>query len=167
MDNNTTEAITMTTIEEDLATLPVGPRRVKLSIPILSAYLVRDLPIREIARRLGYSHVWVLTYIKKNFEAFAPLIDKTDTITSMKFKQIADLCQDKLIEHIPKANEKDIQKLGIISGIATDKYRLSSDKSTANISTKNSINEDRSVIERELKDVQVKIAALKGEAVDV
>ena len=89
--------------------------------------------MRQIARIIGCSHQWVSQYVQKNYGAFAPLLDNTDSITALKSKRIADIAQDKLIEHLPKATQKDLVALNITAGTQIDKYRLLTGQSTENV----------------------------------
>ena len=108
--------------------------KVKLTIPLIASYLKRGATRADIARVCNVSHQAVSDYVQRHHDALAPLVDSSGTYQATKAQHVADMAQDRLIEHLPATDKKDLIALNAISGTHIDKYRLLSDKSTQNVS---------------------------------
>ncbi len=120
---------------ETLNNVDIKPQ-VKLSIPLLATYLARGLKRSEIARICNVSRSAVTDYCNRHYTQLAPLIDKTNTLMANKSKYIANLAQDRIIEHLPKTTEKSLIALNAISGTHIDKSQLLQGESTDILSVK-------------------------------
>lgn len=110
------------------------PFKVSLSVPLIATYLKRGVKQSEIADICGTSKQAVNQYIDRHSDELAPLIDKDDGFIATKAKYIHDKAMNKLIDCIDLATQKDMIALNMVSGTHFDKYRLSTNQSTTNIS---------------------------------
>ncbi|MCP5058862.1 MAG: hypothetical protein GY937_19345 [bacterium] len=140
-------------IDDMIKTLPVQAMKTPLTVPIIASFLIKGFNHRMIAETLNCSRPWVSQFIKDNAESLAPLVDNDSGIAAVKHKHAANVAVDKLIEYLPESKPKDIYTLSVISAMQTDKGRLLSNKSTANISIDD--------ITASRADIQAKRAALK------
>ncbi|MHC4270348.1 MAG: hypothetical protein ACYSTS_18075 [Planctomycetota bacterium] len=108
--------------------------KVKLTIPLVASYLARGVKRTKIAEICNISNAAVYDYCDRHYEELAPLIDTSDGIMAIKSKYIAEKTQGRLLKHLEHSEKKDLFALNAISGTHIDKYRLLSDKSTANVS---------------------------------
>ncbi len=108
--------------------------KVKLTVPLVASYLARGVKRTKIAEICNISNAAVYDYCERHYEELAPLIDTSDGIMAIKSKHIAEKAQGRLLKHLKHSEKKDLFALNAISGTHIDKYRLLSDKSTANVS---------------------------------
>ena len=108
--------------------------KVPLKIPLIASYLSKGYKAYQIAEVCNVSDSAVSQYIAKYYDKLLPLVDNEDVYNAMQAKYIANLAQERLIEHLPNSEKKDLFALNAISGTHIDKYRLLSDKSTQNVS---------------------------------
>ena len=134
--------------------------KVKLTIPLVASYLARGVKRTKIAEICNISNAAVYDYCDRHYEELAPLIDTGDGIMAIKSKHIAEKAQERLLLHLKKSEKKDLFALNAISGTHIDKYRLLSDKSTANVSidqamtTQKEINARMEVLNKEIKELE-------------
>jgi predicted DNA-binding protein YlxM (UPF0122 family) len=137
--------------------------KIKLSVPLISAYLAKGHIPADIARACNVSDQAVSKYIKKHYDELAPLVDTTDKLLAMQSKHLANKAQEKIedILKVDSFNKKDLVPLNIVSGTHIDKYRLLSDKSTSNVSVEalDARIEDR---DKRIIEVEARIKALVG-----
>ncbi len=108
--------------------------KIKLSVPLLASYLARGIRQADIARICNVSRQAVNDYIKTHYEELAPLVDDGNILV-MKSKHIASKAQENIMVVLDQAPEKkDLFALNAVSGTHIDKFRILSDKSTANVS---------------------------------
>ena len=127
--------------------------KVKLTVPLVAAYLARGVKRTKIAEICNISNAAVYDYCERHYEDLAPLIDTSDGIMAIKSKYIAEKAQGRLLKHLKHSEKKDLFALNAISGTHIDKYRLLSDKSTANVSVQQS--------DANIKEIDAQIKALE------
>ncbi len=140
--------------------------KVTLTIPLVASYLCCNYKMTHIAKHTGHSHQWVSEFIRKNYDALMPLIDKEDVYAAMQAKHVAKLAKDKLDEVLNTCTDfskRDLIPLTAVSDRHTQQYRLLSDKSTANIITKESIGSDQDDINQERAQLRQQLAKLNGD----
>ncbi len=138
--------------------LDIKPQ-VKLSVPLIATYLTRGLKRSEISRICNVSRQAVTDYCNRHYDQLAPLLDTTNTLRANKAKYIADIAQDKILEHLPKTTEKSLIALNAISGTHTDKAITLSGGSNINISIKSDRNE--------IKELDNQISVLEAKLLDM
>lgn len=137
--------------------------KVPLKVPLIASYLSKGYKPYQIADFCNVSDSAVSQYITKHLDKLLPLIDNTDGYAALNAKYIADLAQERLIKHLPKATKKDLFALNAISGTHIDKYRLLSDKSTQNVSMQ--VNDDNiKELDQGLLEDEEKLKRLTGES---
>ncbi len=105
--------------------------KLRLSIPLVAAYLSRGKTQVEIARACNLSRQAINQYISTHYDDLLPLIGD-DHYLGIKTKHIANQAMDKmssvLIDIVP--DKKDLVTLNIIAGTMIDKSRLLSGQPT-------------------------------------
>jgi len=105
--------------------------KVKLSVPLIAAYLKQGKKQTDIATACNVSDQAVSDYIKRHNDKLLPLVEPTDTYLATKSLHVANMAMDnlsKLLDSPP--NKKELIALNAISGTHTDKYLTLSGKPT-------------------------------------
>ena len=112
------------------------PTKVKLSVPLIAAYLKEGYHQSQIASICKVSKQAVNDYIKRHLVEFKPLLDN-DNYMAMQCKYVADKGMAVLVDVLDQGdfNKRDMAGLTISVGTMIDKYRLFMGKSTQNIET--------------------------------
>ena len=130
-----TDVITIEQIDHE----PPVKIKAQLTVPLIASWLAGGIKPPEIASNCGVSKQAVYQFIERNADELAPLIDTTDGVIAMKYKQLSNKatdCINRIVDkNIDSFAPKDLFGLNVIMGTAADKYRLMAGKSTANIST--------------------------------
>lgn len=119
---------------------PPDNLKVKLSIPLIAAYLKRGYNENQIATVCNISRQAVNEYISRHEEELLPLIEN-DGYLALRARNIACKAMDRIDINLDSTTQKDLIALNAISGTHVDKYRLLSGQSTDNISVKITDNE--------------------------
>jgi len=144
------------------ALVPVDTKqKVSLSVPLIATYLKRGVNYSDIARICNISKQAVSSYIKTHYNDLAPLVDKTDNLAAAQAQHIANKAQERLLLHLSDSEKKDLFALNAISGTHIDKYRLLSDKSTANVSI-DQITASREELRARKEVLQARLKELRG-----
>ncbi len=144
----------------------IAPKhKVKLSVPLLTSYLIRGLKYQDIARICNISRQAVRSYVLTHYNDFIGLIDTTDNIEALKSKYVASKAKDELLDIFDTCQDftkRDLIPLTAVSDRHTQQYRLLSDKSTSNVSvdTIDTRVKDRN---NKLLEVEAKIKQLTGD----
>ncbi len=136
-------------------------QKLKLTVPLVASYLARGVKRTKIAELCNISNQAVYDYCDKHYEELAPLIDTSDSILAIKSKHIAVKAQGQILKHLSKSEKKDLFALNAISGTHIDKFRLLSDKSTANISV-DQLTERKEDRERRRAELQKELLEVSG-----
>ncbi len=136
--------------------------KVKLSVPLIASYLKRGISRTKIAEICNVSHQAVYNYCDRHYDELAPLIDTTDSLFALQSKHIARKAQERLLLHLKDTEKKDLFALNAISGTHVDKYRLLSDKSTANVSI-DAVRTDLKEVEARLKELKARRKQVTGD----
>lgn len=115
--------------------------KVKLSTPLIALLLSRGQSQTQIAIACNVSGAAVSAYIKRHAKDLAPLARAEDGLMAMTCKHVADKAQRRILAHLDDSTKKDLMALNAIAGTHIDKYRLLTDKSTANVSIHSKIEE--------------------------
>lgn len=118
---------------KNIDNLDVKPA-IKLSVPLLASYLIKNYKQADIARLCNVSPQAVNDYIFRHYDELGPLIGKDDGLIAMKCKHVANKAMDRIDQHLDETTKKDLVALNIISGTHIDKYRLLNGQSTQNVS---------------------------------
>lgn len=108
------------------------PKKIKLSVPLLTTYLTKGYQIPQIANICNVSRQAIHDYINRHTE-LQPLLE-SDGYMAHKCKAVAGKAlgiMDRVLDE--DFSKKDLVSLNIMTGTLIDKYRLLSDQSTQNI----------------------------------
>ncbi|MHC4270097.1 MAG: hypothetical protein ACYSTS_16760 [Planctomycetota bacterium] len=142
--------------------------RVKLTVPLIASYLSCNYNVTSIAKATGQGHQWVSEFIKKNYDALLPLIDKQDVYAAMQAKHVAHKAKEKLNDIIDTCNDfnkRDLIPLTAVSDRHTQQYRLLSDKSTANVSI-DQVHANREELRARKEMLLARLKEIRGERVE-
>ena len=115
--------------------------KVKLTTPLIALLLSRGQSQTQIAIACNVSGAAVSAYIKRHARDLAPLARAEDGLLAIQCKHIANKAQERILGHLDESEKKDLLALNAIAGTHIDKYRLLTDKSTANVSIHSKIEE--------------------------
>ncbi len=138
--------------------------KVKLTVPIIANFILKGLRQADIAKACNVSDQAVSSYIKKHYDEIIPIVDPTDRLMALQAKNTARKALDKIdnIINVEDFTKKDLFPLNVVAGTQIDKYRLLSDKSTANVSI-DQVNTNIKEIRARKEVLQVKLKEIDGE----
>ncbi|MBC8553965.1 MAG: hypothetical protein H8D23_30515 [Candidatus Brocadiales bacterium] len=156
------------TADNEIAELQIAGHKIRPTITpaLLATYYSLNYTSGKIGKAIGYSRQWIDQCTARFYDDLMPLIDNSDVYLALQSKHIAIKAQERLIEHLPETEKKDLFALNAISGTHIDKYRLLSDKSTQNVSMDVN-NASMNDTLRAIKDAESRIKKLTGEVIDV
>ncbi len=111
--------------------------RVKLTVPLVLSYLLKEYSQAKIGQITGRSQQAVSQFVAKHYDVLQPLANKDNLYMAAKSKYIASRAQDVTIDILDSC--QDFNKRDLIPVTATldrniTTHRLLSDESTANVS---------------------------------
>lgn len=136
--------------------------KVKLSVSMVSKFILDGLTQSEIARACNCSPQWVHDYIKLHYDDIAVIVDPSGKHLALKSKTLANGAINKLDSLLTTEifTKKDIIALNILAGTQIDKFRLLNGESTENISmtsldiSKSDLEERRNLLKQRIAEAK-------------
>lgn len=145
-----------------------GKIKIRLTVPLVAAYLSQGLIPADIARRTNQSSGWVSDFMSKHYDVLIPLVTDQSMVSAMEARYIANLARHRLTGILLNDeidwNKRDLIPLTATSDQHTKQDRLLTGESTSNVSyntyeqTAESLDKEEKLLLAKLKEVDVAIS---------